>query len=113
MIKFIIDSASDIDLEEANKLGVTLLPMEVRFDDEEFLDGVNLSHREFFEKLIESNNLPKTSQINEYRFEESIQRKKTKKMKLLFLQFHPSFQELIIVQKKQVKNTKMFMSLTP
>ncbi len=73
MIKFIIDSASDIDLEEANKLGVTLLPMEVRFDDEEFLDGVNLSHREFFEKLIESNNLPKTSQINEYRFEESIQ----------------------------------------
>ena len=44
--------------------------MQLRFGDVEYLDGVNLSHREFFEKLIESNELPQTSQINEYRFEE-------------------------------------------
>lgn len=69
-VRIIVDSASDIDLEEADALGIILLPMEVRFGDEEFLDGVNLSHRTFFEKLIESAELPKTSQINEYRFEE-------------------------------------------
>ena len=74
MVKILVDSASDIDLEEAEKLGISLLPMEVRFGDEEFLDGVNLSHRKFFEKLVESVELPKTSQINEFRFEESFRK---------------------------------------
>ena len=70
MIKILIDSASDIDQREANEMGVALIPMEVMFDDELFYDGVNLSHREFFEKLIESAELPKTSQINASRWEE-------------------------------------------
>lgn len=74
MVKILVDSASDIDLEEAEKLGISLLPMEVRFGDEEFLDGVNLSHKKFFEKLVESVELPKTSQINEFRFEESFRK---------------------------------------
>ena len=73
-IKVVVDSACDIDAEEAQRLGVTLLPIEVRFKDEEFLDGVNLSHRRFFEKLIETDELPKTSQINEYRFNECFER---------------------------------------
>lgn len=70
MIKILVDSASDLELAEAEKLGVTLAPMQVRFGKEEFFDGLNLSHREFFEKLIESDELPQTSQINEFRFEE-------------------------------------------
>jgi len=69
-VKLVIDSASDISQEEANKLGITMLPMEVRFGDEEFLDGVNLKPKQFYEKLIESAELPKTSQINPFRFEE-------------------------------------------
>ncbi len=70
MIKILVDSASDVELEEAKKLGVTLAPMQIRFGNEEYLDGVDITHREFFEKLIESDELPKTSQINEYRFKE-------------------------------------------
>ena len=69
-IKVVVDSASDVDAEEAKVLGITLLPMQIQFKDEEFLDGVNITHRRFFEKLIESDDLPKTSQINEFRFEE-------------------------------------------
>ncbi|MDE7105637.1 MAG: DegV family protein, partial [Anaeroplasmataceae bacterium] len=34
----------------------------------------NLNHNEFFEKLIESDELPKTSQINPYRFEEEFEK---------------------------------------
>ncbi len=71
MIKIIIDSASDIDAEEAIIKGVTLIPVEVRFGDETFLDGVNLTHQRFFEKLIESDELPKTSQINQFRWEQA------------------------------------------
>lgn len=70
MVKILVDSASDIELTEAEEKGCYLIPIEVRFGKEEYLDGINLSHREFFEKLIESDELPKTSQINEFRFEE-------------------------------------------
>lgn len=74
MINIVVDSASDVDSDEAKNYGVTLLPMEVRFGNELYMDGVDLSHRRFFEKLIESDELPKTSQINEYRFEECFQK---------------------------------------
>lgn len=74
MIKILIDSASDIDLEEANKKGIAMIPMEVQFGEEQYLDGVNLSHKEFFEKLIKSEQLPKTSQINEYHWDEEFER---------------------------------------
>ncbi len=70
MVKLLVDSSTDIDGAEAEALGITLLPIQLRFGDEEYLDGINLSHREFFEKLIESNEIPKTSQITAYRFEE-------------------------------------------
>ena len=74
MIKIIVDSASDLEKAEAEELGVTLIPMKVRFGNEEFSDGINLSHRQFFEKLIESDELPQTSQINEFDWEESFKR---------------------------------------
>lgn len=70
MIKILTDSAADIDLEEAKELGIDFIPLQIQFGDEEYLDGVNLSHREFFEKLIECNEIPKTSQVNKYRFTE-------------------------------------------
>lgn len=70
MIKILVDSSSDIEQEEAERLGVTLMPIQIRFGDEEFLDGVNITHTQFFEKLIESAELPQTSQINEFRWAE-------------------------------------------
>ena len=74
MINLVIDSASDIEQDEAKNMGITVISMEVGFGDEVFLDGVDLSHKRFFEKLIESNELPKTSQINEFRFDQEFQR---------------------------------------
>ena len=62
-IKFVIDSASDIQPPVAAALGLTRLPLTVSFDGEEYQDGVDLSPREFYEKLIESDCLPTTSQI--------------------------------------------------
>lgn len=72
-IKILVDSASDIDAGEAKELGIEMIPMEVTFGEEEFFDGVNLTHKEFFEKLIETDTFPKTSQINEYRFNEKFE----------------------------------------
>ena len=69
-IKLIIDSASDISQEEAKKLGIIMMPMPITFGDEEFEDGVTLLPNQFYEKLIETNDIPKTSQITPFRFEE-------------------------------------------
>lgn len=70
-VKIMIDSASDINASEAKSLGVIFMPIEVRFGDDEFLDGVNISRDEFFDRLTTSTELPKTSLINEFRWEEA------------------------------------------
>ena len=70
MIKILVDSASDIDLEEAKELGIELIPIEILIDGVTYLDGVNLSHVEFFKKLGECKDFPRTSQITEYRYHE-------------------------------------------
>lgn len=72
-VKLLVDSSSDISREEADALGIDMIPMSISFDGEEYWDGVDLTKREFFEKLIESRELPKTSQINMFRFEERMQ----------------------------------------
>lgn len=69
-IRIITDSASDMSANESNHL--TVLPMTVTFGDVEYLDGITLSSIEFYEKLIESDELPTTSQITPYDYEKAI-----------------------------------------
>lgn len=64
--KILVDSACDLSLDQANNLDVTLLPLRVCFGETEYQDGINLSHEEFFQKLIETDVLPTTSQISPY-----------------------------------------------
>lgn len=71
-IRIITDSASDI--LPSYREDVTVLPLTVSFGEKQYLDGVNLSHREFYEKLIEGDELPVTSQINPSQFEEAFRR---------------------------------------
>ena len=65
-VRIITDSASDISQELAAEWNITVLPLKVRFGEEEFLDGVTLSNREFYERLIETDEIPKTSQITPF-----------------------------------------------
>lgn len=74
MVKIVIDSAADIGKEEAEKLGIVMVPMVITFGSEEYYDGVDLSPLQFYEKLIEGDELPKTSQISPYRFEEAFEK---------------------------------------
>ena len=69
-IKLVIESSSDIDRKEAEKLGIEMLPISITFGEEEFLDGVDITREQFYEKLAQCSELPKTSMINAYRFEE-------------------------------------------
>lgn len=59
-VKIIVDSTAD--LTASVKERVSIVPLTVLFGEEEYIDGVTLTHREFYEKLIESDVLPTTSQ---------------------------------------------------
>ena len=71
-IKLMVDSASDISRADAEKLGITVLPLLINFDGVDYYDGVDITPTEFYGKLIESKALPKTSQITPFRFEEEM-----------------------------------------
>ena len=57
--RIIIDSTADLSAELKSKVAV--VPLTVHFGDEEYLDGVTIDHKAFYEKLIESDQLPTTS----------------------------------------------------
>lgn len=69
--QFIIDSAADILPSEAKALGIVHIPLKVLFGDREYLDAVDLTHHEFYEKLVENDTIPTTCQINPSEFEEA------------------------------------------
>ena len=69
-VRIIADSASEVSQEKAKEWGITILPLKIRFGDEEFLDGVTLTNKRFYEMLIESDELPKTSQISPADYED-------------------------------------------
>lgn len=68
-VRIIIDSACDLTKAQADELQTTFLPLKTIFGEEEFLDGITLSHKQFFEKLVESDCMPTTSQIPPHDFE--------------------------------------------
>jgi len=59
-VKIIVDSTMDSIKEIKDRL--VTVPLTIYFGDEEYTDGVTITHREFYEKLIESDVMPKTSQ---------------------------------------------------
>ena len=58
----ITDSTADLPAELALLYGITVIPIYVRFGEHVYRDGVDLSPRQFYEKLTESNIVPSTSQ---------------------------------------------------
>lgn len=60
--RIIVDSTADLVKEIKER--VHTVPLSVRFGDEEYIDGVTIDYKTFYEKLIESDVLPTTSQAN-------------------------------------------------
>lgn len=74
MIRIVTDSMSDIAQEEAAAWGIEVLPLVVRFGQEEYLDGVELSLEDFYVRLRQVKELPKTSQVPPDRFCDAFER---------------------------------------
>lgn len=72
--RIIVDSTSDL-MPEVKKQ-VHVVPLTVHFGDEEFIDGVTIDHKQFYEKLIEMDVHPSTSQATPAAFEEEYKKAK-------------------------------------
>ena len=61
-VRIIADSTADVSKETREK--ITVIPLNLYFGDEEYQDGISLTYQEFYEKLVEYDDLPHTSQAN-------------------------------------------------
>lgn len=73
-IRIVTDSASDISLEEAEDLGIEIVPLSVRFGEAEYTDLVDLSVSDFYQKMAESDLLPSTAAPSPGAFEAAFKR---------------------------------------
>ena len=61
-IAILTDSASDLTPDMIEGLDVTIIPIRLRIGENNYKDGVNLSKKEFWHKLLTENVVPKTAQ---------------------------------------------------
>ena len=70
--RIIVDSTAD--LLPVVKEQVHVVPLTVHFGEEEYVDGVTIDHKTFYEKLIETDVHPSTSQASPAIFEDELKK---------------------------------------
>jgi len=70
-VRVVTDSSADLDRAVADEHAVAVVPLKVRFDEEEFTDGVDLSPEEFWKRLRATNVLPHTTSPSPGDFEQA------------------------------------------
>ena len=61
-VKIVTDSTADLPAQLAQELGITVVPVYLRFGEKVYRDSVDMSEDEFYQKLLESPVHPTTSQ---------------------------------------------------
>lgn len=61
-IEIVVDSSSDYELDDLNSKNIKLIPLQITFGNESFLDIVELAKEDFWNKLLSREYYPKTAQ---------------------------------------------------
>ncbi len=69
-IKIITDSTADLPKEICEKYEIEVLPLLINFGEESYLDGVEITPKEIFERINNTNEMPTTAQVIPNRFME-------------------------------------------
>ena len=72
----IVDSTADLMPQIKEK--VRVVPLTVHFGEEEYIDGITINHQQFYEKLIETDVHPSTSQASPAAFADEFEKVKEK-----------------------------------
>lgn len=70
-VRIVTDSTCDLPPEMAAALGITVVPLTVFFGEDPFLDGVEITADEFYERQQATRELPRTSQPSVELFQEA------------------------------------------
>ena len=73
-VRIIVDST--LDLMPTAKERTHIVPLTVHFGDQEYVDGVTIDHKTFYEKLVETDVHPTTSQATPVAFAEEYEKAK-------------------------------------
>ena len=60
-VRIVTDSSCDLSAADIERHQITVVPLTIRFGEEEFTDGVGLSAENFYEKMAASGDLPSTA----------------------------------------------------
>lgn len=71
-VELIVDST--VDVPEHIRSRLTVVPLTIHFGQEEYLDGVTMDKHRFYERLVESDVLPTTSQASPAAFDREFRR---------------------------------------
>ena len=66
-VRIVIDSTADIRPELRERFSI--VPLTIHFGEQEYVDGVDIDHHQFYEMLVESDVVPTTSQATPAAFD--------------------------------------------
>ncbi len=73
-IAIVTDSTADLPAERCQELGIHIVPLTVRIDDQAYLDGTELPPAQFYAKLASARAIPTTSQPSVGEFQAAYER---------------------------------------
>jgi DegV family protein with EDD domain len=76
IVRIVTDSSCDLPQEIADELGIVIVPLSIRFGDEELIDREELTVAEFWSRCAGSDTLPETSAPAPGQFETAYRRLK-------------------------------------
>jgi DegV family protein with EDD domain len=68
MLHIVLDSAGDLPAGWLEQYRLNVIPVNIHFGDKTYLDGVEINQDSFYRKVIETRQVPKTSQPSPHQF---------------------------------------------
>ena len=75
-VRIVTDSSCDLPQDIADSLGITIVPLSIRFGDEEFIDRTTITADEFWRRCSASAELPQTAAPSPGQYEETYRKLK-------------------------------------
>ena len=73
-VRIVTDSACDLAQAQVDQHGIEVVPLSIRFGDEEYVDRVELSVDEFYAKMAQTDTLPETAAPSPGAFEQAFRK---------------------------------------
>ncbi|HAL62425.1 MAG TPA: DegV family protein [Chloroflexi bacterium] len=61
-LRIVTDSTCDLPLDLVERYGITVVPALIRFGNRTYLDGIEITHQELYRRMLEEDEVPKSSQ---------------------------------------------------